>query len=203
MYDNLTDRENKVLEWIEKDLEPSFEDMLPAEVCCLRRAARKLDRMRTEYSNRTELAEVQNTLALKISQARSWGISWECIGEMIGISAFEAEELFNDIKGVKAPISNSISRNRNYQGADQLKQSAEDLFRIESSHVNESEIVEAQIDLIHRISKATAWDIAWPRIGEIIGMSGTEAEDLFDRITEAAEMRAEAVDADAECAPEM
>lgn len=38
---------------------------------------------------------------------------------------------------------------------------------------------------------------------EIIGMSGTEAEELFDRITEAAEMRAEAVDADAECAPEM
>lgn len=201
MYDNLTDRENKVLEWIEKDLEHSFEDMLPAEVCCLRRAARKLDRIRTEYSNRTELAEIQNTLALKISQARSWGISWECIGEMIGISAFEAEELFNDIKGVKAPISNSISRNRNYQGAVQLKKSAEDLFRIESSHVNESEIAEAQIDLIHRISKATAWDIAWPRIGEIIGMSGTEAEELFDRITEAAEMRAEAVDADAECAP--
>lgn len=202
MYDNLTDRENKVLEWIEKDLEHSFEDMLPAEVCCLRRAARKLDRIRTEYSNRTELAEVQNTLALKISQARSWGISWECIGEMIGISAFEAEELFNGVKRVKAQTSNSISRNRNYQGAVQLKKSAEDLFRIESSHVNESEIAEAQIDLIHRISKATAWDIAWPRIGEIIGMSGTEAEELFDRITEAAEMRAEAVDADAESAPE-
>lgn len=53
------------------------------------------------------------------------------------------------------------------------------------------------------MSKATAWDITWPRIGEIIGMSGTEAEELFDRITEAAEMRAEGMDADAESASEL
>lgn len=172
--------------------------MLPAEVGCLRRAARELDRIRNGHSGKTELADVQSTLALKISQARSWGISWQCIGEMIGISAVEAEELFNGIKGEKAQISNSNPRNRNYQGADQLKKSAEDLFRIESSHASESEIVEAQVELIHRMSKATAWDITWPRIGEIIGMSGVEAEELFDRITEAAELRAEAMESAAE-----
>ena len=48
------------------------------------------------------------------------------------------------------------------------------------------------------MSKATAWDITWPRIGEIIGISGTEAEELFDRITEAAELRAEAMESAAE-----
>ena len=202
MYDNLTDRENKILEWIEKDSEPSSEVMLPAEVCRLRRAARELDRIGNEHSDKTKLAEVQDTLALKISQARSWDISWGCIGEMVGISAFEAEELFNGIKGVEVPTSNSNPRNRNYQGADHLKNSAEDLFRIESSSANESEIAEAQIDLMRRISKATAWDITWPRIGEIIGISGTEAEELFDRITEAAETRAEAMELATE-APEM
>ena len=203
MYDSLTDREKTVLEWIENGLGPSSGDMLPAEVGCLRRAARELDRIRNGHSDKTELADVQSTLALKISQARSWGISWQCIGEMIGISAVEAEELFNGIKGVKAQVSNSNPRNRNYQGAVQLKKSAEDLFRIESSHAKESEIAGAQIELIHRMSKATAWDITWPRIGEIIGMSGTEAEELFDRITEAAEMRAEGMDADAESASEL
>lgn len=55
---------------------------------------------------------------------------------------------------------------------------------------------------MRRISKATAWDITWPRIGEIIGISGTEAEELFDRITEAAETRAEAMELATE-APEM
>ena len=203
MYDNLTDREKTVLEWIENGLEPSSEDMLPAEVGCLRRAARELDRIRNGYSNKVELVDAQNTLALKIFQARSWGISWQCIGEMIGISAVEAEELFNGIKGVKAQVYNSNPRNHNYQGADQLRKSAEDLFRIESSHAKESEIAEAQIDLIHRMSKATAWDITWPRIGEIIGIAGTEAEELFDRITEAAETRAEGMDAAAKPVSEL
>ena len=198
MYDSLTDRENKVLEWIENGLGPSSGDMLPAEVGCLRRAARELDRIRNGHSDKTKLADVQSTLALKISQARSWGISWQCIGEMIGVSAVEVEELFDDIKGVETRTSNPNLRNCNYQGSDQLQKSAEDLFRIESSHASESEIAEAQVELIHRISKATAWDITWPRIGEIIGMSGTEAEELFDRITEAAEMRAEAMESAAE-----
>ena len=198
MYDSLTDRENKVLEWIENGPGPSSGDMLPAEVCCLRRAARELDRIRTEYSSKTMLEDVQNALALKISQARSWDISWQCIGEMAGISALEAEELFDDIKGVETRTSNPNLRNCNYQGSDQLQKSAEDLFRIESSHASESEIAEAQVELIHRISKATAWDITWPRIGEIIGMSGTEAEELFDRITEVAELRAEAMESAAE-----
>ena len=91
--------------------------------------------------------------------------------------------------------------NSRYQGADCLKRAAENLFKIEGNHASESEIAEARIELIHRMSKATAWDISWPLIGEIIGISRAEAEDLFDRITEAAERSTEAVETAGETAP--
>ena len=114
---------------------------------------------------------------------------------MIGISGFEAKKLFDNVKHSKFQITNLSRVNSRYQGADCLKQSAENLFNIESNHASESEIAEAQIELIHRIGTATAWDISWSRIGEIIGISGAEAEALFDRITDAAEARADAMEA--------
>ena len=197
----LADRIKKVLEWIENGPGPSPEKMLPAEVCSLRRVAKDLNRLRTEHKDTDELTHAKSTLALKISQALSWGISWQCIGEMIGTSAAEAEELFDNVKHCKSQITNSSRVNSRYQGADCLKRSAENLLNIENNHASESEIAEAQIELIHRISKATAWDISWSRIGEIIGISGAEAEALFDRITDAAEARADAMEAAAQAGP--
>lgn len=201
MYEELTDREKETLEWIENGPGPSPEKMLPAEVCSLRRAAKDLNRLGTEHEDTDKLTHAKGTLALKISQALSWGISWQCIGEMIDISGFEAKELFDNVKHCKSQITNLSRVNSRYQGADCLKQSADNLFKIESSGASESEISEAQIELIHRIGKAIAWDISWLRIGEIIGISGTEAEVLFDRITEAAEARADAMEAAAQAAP--
>lgn len=200
MYEELTDREKEILEWIENGPGPSPEKMLPAEVCSLRRAAEDLDRLGPEHKDTDKLTHAKSTLALKISQALSWGISWQCIGEMISISGFEAEKLFDNVKNCKPHVTNRDIINSRYQGADCLKLSAENLFSIESNHANESEIAEARIELIHRIGTATAWDISWSRIGEIIGISGAEAEALFDRITEAAEARADAMEAAAQAA---
>lgn len=198
MYEELTDREKEILECIENGPGPSPEKMLPAEVCSLRRAAEELNRLGTDHKDTDKLTYAKGTLALKISQALSWGISWQCIGEMISISGFEAEKLFDKVKDCKTHLTNRDLINSRYQGADCLKLSAENLFSIESDHTSESEISEARIELIHRISKATAWDIPWSRIGEIIGISGAEAEALFDRITEAAEARADAMEAAAQ-----
>ena len=200
MNEELTDREKEILDWIENGPGPSPEKMLPAEVCSLRRAAEDLDRLGTEHKDIDKLTHAKGTLALKISQALSWGISWQCIGEMISIPGVEAEELFDKVKNCKTHPTNSDLINSRYQGADCLKLSAENLFSIESNHASESEIAEARIELIHRIGTATAWDIPWSRIGEIIGISGTEAEALFDRITEAAEARADAMEAAARAA---
>ena len=201
MYEELTDREKEILEWVENGPGPSPEKMLPAEVCSLRRAAEDLDRLGTEHKDIDKLTHAKDTLALKISQALSWGISWQCIGEIIGISGVEAEELFDKVKNCKTHPTNSDLINSRYQGANCLKLSAENLFSIESNHASESEIAEARIELIHRIGTATAWDISWSRIGEIIGISGAEAEALFDRITEAAEARADAMEAAAQAGP--
>ena len=200
MYEELTDREKEILEWIENGPGPSPEKMLPAEVCSLRRAAEDLNRFETEHEDTDKLTHAKSTLALKISQALSWGISWQCIGEMISISGFEAEKLFDNVKNCKPHVTKRDIINSRYQGADCLKLSAENLFSIESNHASESEIAAARIELIHRIGTATAWDIPWPRIGEIIGISGAEAEALFDRITEAAEARADAMEAAAQAA---
>lgn len=200
MYEELTDREKEILEWIENGPGPSPEKMLPAEVCTLRRAAEDLNRLGAEHKDTDKLTHAKGTLALKISQALSWGISWQCIGEMISISGAEAEKLFDNVKNCKPRVTNRDIINSRYQGADCLKLSAENLFSIESNHASESEIGAAQIELIHRIGTATAWDIPWPRIGEIIGISGAEAEALFDRITEAAEARADAMEAAAQAA---
>lgn len=109
--------------------------------------------------------------------------------------------MFDSIKDIRVHAVNSYHGYLSYQGSDKLKRSAENLFSMESNHASESEIAEAQIELIHRISKATAWDISWSRIGEIIGIPGAEAEALFDRITEAAEARADAMEAAAQAAP--
>ena len=198
MYEELTDREKEILEWIENGPGPSPEKMLPAEVCSLRRAAEDLDRLGTEHKDIDKLTHAKGTLALKISQALSWGISWQCIGEMISISGVEAEKLFDNVKNCKPRVTKRDIINSRYQGADCLKLSAENLFSIESNHASESEIAEARIELIHRIGTATAWDISWSRIGEIIGISGAEAEALFDRITEEAEARADAMEAAAQ-----
>lgn len=200
MYEELTDREKEILEWIENGPGPLPEKMLPAEVCALRRAAENLNRLETEHKDTDKLTHAKGTFALKISQALSWGISWQCIGEIIGISGFEAEKLFDEVKNCKPHVTNRDIINSRYQGADCLKLSAENLFNIESNHASESEIAEAQIELIHRIGTATAWDISWSRISEIIGISGAEAEALFDRITEAAEARADAMEAAAQAA---
>ena len=198
---DLRDRIQEALEWCESGPEPSPENMFPAEVYRLKRAARDLDRLRSDHADTTKLAEAQSVLALKISHARSWGITWQCVGEMISISGFEAEKLFDNVKNCKPHLTKRDLINSRYQGADCLKRSAENLFSIESNHACESEISEARIELIHRISNATAWDISWSRIGEIIGISGAEAEALFDRITEAAEARADAMEAAAQAGP--
>ena len=196
---DLRDRIQEAIEWCESGPEPSPENMLPAEVYSLKRAARNLDRLRNDHADTTKLAEAQSALALKISHARSWGITWQCVGEMIGTSAAEAEGLFENVEYCKSQITNLSRFNSRYHGSECLKQTAENLFRIED-HASESEIAEAQIELIHRISNATAWDLPWSRIGEIIGISGAEAEALFDRITEAAEARADAMEAAAQAA---
>ena len=201
MDKDLRDRIQEALEWCENGPEPSPENIVPAEIYCIKRAARDLNRLRIDHADTTKLAEAQSALALKISHARSWGITWQCVGEMIGTSAAEAEELFNNVKHCKSQNTYINIINSGYQGAECLKQTAENLLRIESNHASESEIAEAQIELIHRMSTATAWDIPWSRIGEIIGISGTEAEDLFDRITEAAETRADAMEAAAQAGP--
>lgn len=198
---DLRDRIQEALEWCENGPEPSPENTVPAEVYCLKRAVRNLDRLRIDHADTTKLAEAQSALVLKISQALSWGISWQCIGEMIGISGFEARKLFDNVKNCKSQVTNLDLISSRYQGSDRLKRSAENLFKIEDDHASESEIAEAQIELIHRISTATAWDISWSRIGEIIGISGDEAEALFDRITEAAEARADAMEAAAQAGP--
>ena len=198
MDEDLKNRIQEALEWFENGPEPSPENVVPAEVYCLKRAARNLNRSKSDHADTTKLAEAQSALALKMSHARSWGITWQCVGEMIGTSAAEAEELFDSVKHCKSQITNLSRVNSRYQGADCLKQSADNLFKIESSGASESEISEAQIELIHRIGKAIAWDISWLRIGEIIGISGAEAEALFDRITEAAEARADAMEAAAQ-----
>ena len=195
MYRELTDREKEILEWVENGPGPSPEKMLPAEVCSIKRAAEGLNKLGIEHKDIDKLTHAKGMLALKISQALSWGISWQCIGEMIGISGFEAKKLFDNVKHSKFQITNLSRVNSRYQGADCLKQSADNLFKIESSGASESEIAEAQIELIHRIGRAIAWDISWSRIGEIIGISGAEAEALFDRITDAAEARADAMEA--------
>lgn len=196
----LRDRIQEAIEWCESGPEPSPENMFPAEVYRLKRAARDLDRLRNDHADTTKLAEAQSVLSLKISHARSWGITWQCVGEMIGTSAAEAEELFQNFEYCKSQTTNLSCLNSRYQGADCLKLSAENLFSIESNHASESEIAAARIELIHRIGTATAWDISWSRIGEIIGISGAEAEALFDRITEAAEARADAMEAAAQAA---
>ena len=201
MDEDLKNRIQEALEWFENGPEPSPENVVPAEVYCLKRAARNLNRLRSDHADTTKLAEAQNALALKMSHARSWGITWQCVGEMIGTSAAEAEELFDNVKHCESQITNPIRFNSRYQGAECLKQSADNLFRIEDVSTNESEISEAQIELIHGIGKAIAWDIPWSRIGEIIGISGAEAGALFDRITEAAEARADAMEAAAQAGP--
>ena len=201
MDKDLRDRVQEALEWFESGPEPSPENIFPAEVYRLKRAARDLDRLRSDHADTTKLAEAQSALALKISHARSWGITWQCVGEMIGTSAAEAEELSENVEYCQSQITNLSRFNSRYHGAECLKQTAENLFKIEEDHASESEISEARIELIYRISNATAWDIPWSRIGEIIGISGAEAEALFDRITEAAEARADAMEAAAQAAP--
>ena len=198
---DLRDRIQEALEWCESGPEPSPENMFPAEVYRLKRASRDLDRLRNDHADTTKLAEAQSALALKISHARSWGITWQCVGEMLGTSAAEAMELFENVEYCKSQITNPSRFNSRYHGAECLKQTAENLFKVEEDHASESEISEARIELIHRISNALAWGISWSRIGEIIGISGAEAEALFDRITEAAEARADAMEAAAQAAP--
>ena len=97
MDEDLKNRIQEALEWFENGPEPSPENVIPAEVYCLKRAARNLNRLRSDHADTTKLAEAESALALKMSHARFWDIPWSRIGEIIGISGAEAEALFDRI----------------------------------------------------------------------------------------------------------